>query len=551
MIKLTALPQFARNTKRFKEIASVLIKYGFAHWIREHDPDFIKSLFLGHEGQTLANLKPEVRIRMALTELGPTFIKLGQIMSTRADLVGPTLAKELELLQSHTPADAPDKVRKIFLEDIEKTPEACFESFEGNAFASASIGQVHNARLADGDVVVKIQHPGIRSVIKNDLDILATLAGLAEKYDPDIRLYQPKAVVAEFRRNLLRELDFCREERNLRHFARNFAKRPGITIPKSYPELSAGRVLTMERLKGTSLAEKEKLRALGVDTGKLARTGAEIYMEMIFDHGLYHADPHPGNIWVLEDGNIGLLDCGMVARLDRQTREKIEDMLLAAVSRDELSLTDSILRLGTAPISIDRDALRMDLVDFLDDYVGESLNDLNLTGMLTSITEIIRSHHIMLPSNISMLLRVLIMLEGTSRELNRDFNIMEIIKPHVSRTFKTRFAPKRLLNKIQRSYKDWERLFQILPQDSAEILQRIRSGTFDINLHHRRLDHIANRMIHGLVVASTFLGSSIILAGKIPPLIKGVSVLGLAGCIIAMVMGFRLFTSIKKSSSEE
>ncbi len=224
-------------------------------------------------------------------------------------------------------------------------------------------------------------------------------------------------------------------------------------------------------------------------------------------------------------------------------------MLLAAVNRDELSLTDSILRLGTAPISIDRDALRMDLVDFLDDYVGESLNELDLTGMLTSITEIIRNHHIMLPSNISMLMRVLIMLEGTSRELNRNFNIMEIIKPHVARTFKTRFAPKRLWAKFQRYYKDWERLFQILPQDTAEILQRIRSGTFDINLHHRRLDHIANRMIHGLVVASTFLGSSVILAGKIPPLIKGVSVLGLAGCILAGFMGFRLFIAIKKSGN--
>lgn len=551
MIKITALPQFARNTKRFKEIVAVLIKYGFAHWIRNHDPEFIKELFLGHEGQTLANLSPEVRIRMALTELGPTFIKLGQIMSTRADLVGPTLAKELEQLQSHTPADAPEKVREIFQEDLGKSPEECFDSFEDAAFASASIGQVHNARLPEGDAVVKVRHPGIRAIIENDLDILATLAGLAEKYDPDIRLYQPKAVVAEFRRNLLRELDFQREERNLRHFARNFQDCPDITIPKSYKQFCGTRVLTMERLQGISLSEKDKLREKGIDTNKLARMGAEIYMEMIFEHGLYHADPHPGNIWVLEDGRIGLLDCGMVARLDKQTREKIEDMLLAAINRDELSLADSILRLGTAPINIDREALRMDLVDFLDDFVGESLNDLDLTGMLTSITEIIRNHHIMLPSNISMLMRVLIMLEGTSRALNRDFNIMEIIKPHVTRTFKTRFTPGRILAKLQRSYKDWERLFQVLPQDTAEIIQRIRSGTFDVNLHHRRLDHIANRIIHGLVLASTFLGSSIILAGNIPPTIRGVSVLGLLGCGLSAFMGFKLYFSIKKSGNLE
>ncbi len=550
MFKIRSLPQFTRNAKRFTEIVAILVKYGLAEWIRERDPDFIKGLFKTAGGKELAGLSTEVRVRMAMTELGAAFIKLGQILSTRGDIVGPRLAKELEKLQSDVPSDPPEQVRRMFEEELGCGVEEVFAEFDDTAVASGSIGQVHYAALRDGvQVVVKIQHQGIEDEIATDLDILAALAELAEKYEPDLRLYQPKANVAEFRRTLLRELDFLREERNCRQFARNFAHDATVRTPKPYPEFTTRRVFTMERLRGFNINDKERLARKGVDTLDLAKRGAQMYLDMIFVHGLFHADPHPGNIWILDDGAIGLLDCGMVGRLDEETREDVEGLLHAALDRDPARLTDFVLRVGSPPLVLDRDALRADLDDFIGEFVPESLKDFNLGGALTAVTDIIRRHRIILPTNISLLLKVLIMLEGTSRQLNRDFNLAELIKPYYAKAVKRRMSPERLLKKFERSYQDWDRLLVMLPRELADILQRVRDGKFDVNLEHRRLDRVINRLIYGVLASSLFVGSCMIISGKIPPLLGGVSLFGAAGCIYALVLGARLIRAIKKSGN--
>ena len=552
MLSLTSLPQFTRNTKRFTEIVSILGKYGLANWISENDPEFLRNFFRSAQGVQLSNLSQEARLRLALTELGPTFIKLGQILSTRADLVGPAFAREFAGLQSDIPPDPPEVIRAVIAEELGQPVERLFAAFEDQPIGSASIGQAHRATLPDGQrVVVKVQHQGIEEKVTNDLDILMALAELAEQYDETLQAYQPCATLAEFRRNLLRELDFTRERRNLEEFARNFAGDRAIHIPKPFPELSARRVLTMEMLDGMSIRHVAEIEAQGVNTKELATRCANIYLNMIFRDRFFHADPHPGNIWVLRDGVVGLLDCGMIGRIDAHTRGEVERMLLSAVEKDAEQLADVVVRIGTMPQGLNRDALRADIDEFVAEYLGQSLQDFDLSGALEGLTEIIRQYHILLPPGLSSLLKGLVMLEGTSRSLSRDFSLIDLLRPYYANAMKRRLSPEKFLLRLRRSYQDWDRLLNMLPQELADILRRIRDGKFDVNLEHRRLDAIVNRLVYGIVTAALFVGSCLLVSQRIPPVIQGISLPGAVGCLAACGLGFRLLQAIKRSGDLE
>lgn len=552
MLSLTSLPQFTRNTKRFTEIVSILGKYGLANWISENDPEFLRNFFRSAQGIQLSEFSQEARLRLALTELGPTFIKLGQILSTRADLVGPAFAREFAGLQSDIPPDPPEVIRAVVAEELGQPVERLFAAFEDQPIGSASIGQVHRATLPDGQrVVVKVQHQGIEEKVTNDLDILMALAELAEQYDETLQAYQPRATLAEFRRNLLRELDFTRERRNLEEFARNFAGDRTIHIPKPFPELSARRVLTMEMLDGMSIRHVAEIEAQGVNTKDLATRCANIYLNMIFRDRFFHADPHPGNIWVLRDGVVGLLDCGMIGRIDAHTRGEVERMLLSAVEKDAEQLADVVVRIGTMPQGLNRDALRADIDEFVAEYLGQSLQDFDLSGALEGLTEIIRQYHILLPPGLSSLLKGLVMLEGTSRSLSRDFSLIDLLRPYYANAMKRRLSPEKFLLRLRRSYQDWDRLLNMLPQELADILRRIRDGKFDVNLEHRRLDAIVNRLVYGIVTAALFVGSCLLVNQRIPPVIQGISLPGAVGCIAACGLGFRLLQAIKRSGDLE
>jgi ubiquinone biosynthesis protein len=550
MMKLMNLPQFRRDAARFREIVAVLAKYGLANWLEDHEPGFIQKRPHAGAHAESAGTSHEARVRMAFTDLGTTFIKLGQIMSTREDLVGPALAGELAKLQSSTPADPPEVVATTFAGEIGSPPEKVFAEFDFHAVASASIGQIHFARLSDGQpVVVKIQHAGIERKIIADLDILMTLAQLAEKVDADLLLYQPRLTLSEFRRSLLREIDFSRELKNLEQFARNFAKDESVRIPRAFAEMSTRRVLTMERLEGFSIADKQRMRQEGIAIQKVAVQGARIFLDMIFRDKFYHADPHPGNIWIQPDGRIGLLDFGMVGRLDVHTSEDLEEMLLAAVHRDAERITEFVLRIGIVPDQIDRSGLQDDISAFVDEYVPDVLNDFDLSGALRGLTRIVRDYHVMLPSKISLLLKVLIMLEGTSRTLSRNFNLAELLKPYQTKLLQQKYSPQMLLRRIQRTYREWERLLDMLPGQLTDTLQHARDGRFNIHLEHRRLDTIVNRLVYGILTAALFLGSCQLLGRKIPPLVADVSVLGAGGCLIAVLLGIQLFKAIRNSGS--
>ena len=555
-MRITSIPHMYRNLRRWTEIISVLSRYGLADWISRLNIDFVKDHMKDRDGEALARHSTEKRIRLALTELGPTFIKLGQLLSTRPDVVGGNLAQELSSLQAEVPSDPPDMVRFTVESELGQSIEELFAEFEDVPIASASIGQVHRARLKTGEsVVVKVQHTDIENRVREDLDVLAGLALLAERV-PELAGYRPSSTVAEMGRILRRELDFGREERNLQLFLTRFGNNPTIRIPMPYTELCTSRVLTMERIDGIKLTEPTRLRAEGFDLEEIARRGARLYLDMIFTDGFYHADPHPGNIVLLPGDRIGLLDFGMVGRVEENLRESIEGMLLAITQRDVMLLTSLIKRMGDMPPELDERALSVDLAEFVGDYANQSLDQFDLSGALSEMTEIIHRHRIKLPPQAALLLKTLVTLEGTTKLLSPSISLIELLQPLHRRIVLRRMSPKRQLRKLMRIFMEVEHLAEILPRRMTDILEQVQAGKFDVHLDHRGLEPSVNRLVLGLLTSALLLSSAVLLSSQVPPLLfpensylgfHRISLLGLTGGVVSIFLGLRVLRAIYKS----
>lgn len=546
-MRLRNLTRIDRSARRSAEIFGVLAKYGLADWLTNIEYDWLRSLLKDAQGEAIQGISTPERIRRALSDLGTSFIKLGQILSTRPDLVGPELTDELAQLQQKTPADSFEQVARTIQADFGVPPSDLFESFDEQALASASIGQVHCATLkGGGEVVVKVLHEGVDGIVERDLDILLAIAELMEKRAPQLRRFQPLATARYFQRTLMRELDFAYERRHLEQFTDNFAEDSTVHFPEIFPELCSNRVLTMERLDGITLADRQKLLESGGDMVEFARRGANMYLEMIFRHGFYHADPHPGNLMWLDDGVVGVLDCGMVGRIDEGLREEIEGLLMAAVNGDAEELTEIVMRLGQTPPALDRDELRAALADFLGDYASQSLTDFDLSGAMQRMFETIREFHIVLPPSFAMLVKTLILLEGTSRQVSPEFSLAALLGPFYKKAIQRRLSPKQLFAESQRTFRSWKRLFDAVPHDLVDILSRVRKGTFEVHMEHRRLESTVDRMVKGLLTAALFLGSAMMWSMNAPPVLFGVSLFGAMGFVASVWMGVGLLWTIRK-----
>jgi len=550
-MRIRTIPQVYRNVNRWREILSVLSKYGLAGWLSRIDFAFAKGLIKHRSGQVLADASRETRIRLALEELGPTFIKLGQIMSTRPDVVGADLAEELEELQTNVPPDPPAVVAELVEEELGRPLAELFAEFSETPVASASIGQVHRARLVTGEqVAVKVLRRDISRRVRVDLDILQGLAQLAERI-PELAPYRPCASVAEFQRALRRELDFDRERRHMEEFRRSFAGSELVKIPRPYAEYSTDRVLVMEWLDGVPLSSPEAIALCSIDLSMVARHGAELYLEMIFRHGFYHADPHPGNLLLLENERIGLLDYGMVGRIDESLREDIEDFLLAIVEQDAQHLGAIVMRVGATPPALDESALGLDLADFVAHFAHQSAERFELAAALREMFDLMRRHHIVLPAAMTMLLKVLVMLEGTGRRLAPRFSLMEVLKPYRKKMLTRRLAPSRQFRKARRIAYELEQLAEVFPRRVRDILQQVQTGRFDVHLDHRGLEPSVNRLVLGMLTSALFLGSVLLVTNNVWPLgfwpLEGVSAPGLLGVSLSAALGLRLLRAINKS----
>ena len=537
-----------RNTRRFKEILGVAARYGLAERLRGVPGERMQRWLRGPAGENIVGLPTPVRLRMALTELGTTFIKFGQMLSTRADLVGHEVAAELSHLQSHTPPDALGVAELTITEELGQPPNELFAEFDPVPFASASIAQVHHARLHTGEhVVVKVQKDAVQARVETDLSILTDIAELAERHVDELKPYHPVAVVHEFSRMIRAELDFQRELTNIQQFQRHFGADGTVHFPEPYPQFCARRVLTMERLEGELVSHVAAGAEPNPEMQEFARRGAHMYLEMIFRDAFYHADPHPGNLMILAGGVVGVLDCGMVQRLDDHLREQIEDLLLAAIQGDPASVVEAVCDLSTSPPPQGRQRLQTDIRELVEDYSSQTIAGLDVGGLLNSLTEVIHRNQLFLPPGASLLIRMLAELEGTAKLLNPSFRLMELLEPYARTAARRRLAPARVWHEVQRNVREWERLVRALPNDLNDVLDRMRAGTFSVSLDHRRLDSVVNRLVLGVLASSLYLGSSVLWSAHAAPLVHGVSLFGAAGYGVALLMTGGLLRQITRS----
>jgi ubiquinone biosynthesis protein len=537
-----------RNTHRFRQIAGVAVRYGLADRLRKMPGRRMQQWLRGSEGESIADLSTPIRIRLALSDLGTTFIKFGQMLSTRPDLVGHEVAAELTHLQSQTPPDPAGAAEATIQRELGRPPTTLFASFDPTPFASASIAQVHHARLHSGEhAVVKVQKDGIESRVEADLSMLADLAALAERHIDDLKPYHPVAVVRQFTKMMRAELDFGRELQNIQQFRQNFAADGTVHFPIPYPELCSRRVLTMECLEGVLVSQIKPPAGPNPEMDEFARRGANMYLQMIFRDGFYHADPHPGNLMLLADGVVGVLDCGMVQRLDDDLREAIEDLLLAAVHRDPHTVTEAVWDLCTTPPTTERQRLQSDITDLVSEYAAQSIGSVDVGALVNSLTTVIHENHLFLPPGVMLLLRMLGELEGTAKQLNPRFGLFELIQPYAESAARRRFSPGRVWLQIQRGARAWERLLRTVPGDVNDMLASMRAGTLSVHLDHRRLDPVVNRLVLGLLTSSLLLGSSLLWSLHAQPVVGGVSVFGAIGYVAACIMTVTLFRDIRRS----
>lgn len=549
-----------RSLKRYRQVLGILIKYGFGHIVEQLNIDYYLQLgrrivSLGTASRDLERLTQAARFRLALEELGPTFIKLGQLLSTRPDILPVEVITELDKLQDHVPPVAADLIKGEIQRELGYPVEELFRSFDEEPLAAASISQVHRGCLKNGQqIVCKVRRPGIDDVIQTDLDIMLGLAHLIERHLPGGELYEPVALVKEFRRSIQRELDFSREGRTIDRFTLNFANDERVHIPQVFWEYSGQTVLTLEYVSGIKISHIEELENAGYDLRVIAHNGADIFLQQVFIHGFFHADPHPGNIHVLPDNVLCLLDFGMVGRLDEELKRHLTELLLSVLSRDVERLITQLMLSGDLLDETNQNNLSRDFGEFINDYADVPLQDLNVGLLLNDFIAILTEHRIRFPANLMLLSRAIIVMEGTGRQLDPKFNMMEQARPFADQIVKERYAPGKIAKEAAKTLQAYQALGKSLPKDLKEFISRVNRNKFKIDLEHRGLDRLindidksTNRISFSMVIAALIIGSSIIMQTDKGPMLFDFPLLGLLGYTVAGFLGFGLAIAILRS----
>ena len=549
-----------RSLKRYRQVLGILIKYGFGHIVEQLNIDYYLELgkrivSLGTASRELERLSQAARFRLALEELGPTFIKLGQLLSTRSDIVPADALEELQKLQDHLPAVPTDQIIAQIHRELGYPAEELFKDFEDQPLATASIAQVHRGTLKSGEqIVCKIRRPGVEPIIETDIDIMMGLAYLVEKHLPGGDLYDPIGLVKEFRRTIHRELDFSREGRTTERFSANFQDDETIHIPKVYWDYTGQTVLTLEYIAGIKISQINELKAAGLDLKVIARNGADNFLKQVFIHGLFHADPHPGNIHVLPGNAICIFDFGMVGRLDDDLKLHLTELLLCVLHRDVERLIRQLLYSGELHDESNLKNLKRDLTEFIDDYYDILLQDLKVGKLLIHFVEILTEYQIKFPSTLMLLSRALFVMEGMGKQLDPNFNMVEQLKPFAEQIIKDRYSPSNIAKDTAQTLLAYQALSKSLPRDIKEFINRINHNKFKIDLEHRGLEKLVNdldkstnRISFSMVIAALIIGSSLVMQIDKGPMLFGFPILGLLGYSVAGFLGFGLAIAILRS----
>lgn len=543
-----------RNLGRTREIAAVLLNHGFGDLLVRLR---IQGLwqrtcrwFSRRPYQIVPELTVYERVRLVLEALGPTFIKFGQVMSTRPDLIPAAMICELQKLQEGVPP-FPSREAILYVErELGMPVHEAFARFEVEPLAAGSLAQVHRAWHRDGTpLAIKIRRPNAIRDIERDLSLMHELAIIMERHVPESRMFDPTGLVCHFARSVRRELNFAREGRTMQEFSRLFQGDSTLYVPRVYEELTSDGVLTMEYVEGFHIDDPREMAAWPCQPGDIAVRGARIFMKMAFEYGIFHGDPHPGNLRIRHDGAICLLDYGMVGMLDEATREQLIDLFVSISRKDVDALVDVVLILGQPFRELDCQLLKVDMRDFISNYYGVELERLHVGHMLSDFIAILGQHGIRCPGSLTLLIRALITLEGIGRKLDPSFNLAGHLQPFVQRLVKERYHPRPMADRLLRNSRAWGKLLQQIPFSSSKVLERLADNELEVKLSLKGLDHFtlelersSNRLAVGIIMAALIVASALLTRSAGDPLWLTVPIF-----VISSLLGIWLIYGIFRS----
>ena len=554
--KIGVIGRTYRHLNRYRQILAILFKYGFGDLLERLSID----QYIGAGLQAISRKRSErvekltrpQRLRMAFEELGPTYIKLGQILSTRPDLVPVDILEELARLQDEVPPFPFEDVKAVIESEFGVPAEELFDQLDNQPLASASIGQVHKARTKDGEpVAVKFQRPDIQKIIEVDLEIMLHLATLAERHIKEFEIHRPVKIVEEFARTLEKEIDYRNEATNMERIARRFLNLPHIYIPAVFREFTTSRVLTTELIEGIKISKIESIVEAGLDQKVIADRIVGLVLKQAFEHGFFHADPHPGNIFVLTDNVICLVDYGMMGLVDRATREAFVDLLDSVVHQQEVKTTQVLLNLTDWDEEPDIRALEREVADFMGRHFYKPLKDMEIGKLLQDLLHLTMRFRLRLPPDIFLMIKALSSVEGVGRALDPNFDLIAHARPFIQQVKLERFGPKRISADVYDMMSRFLQFLQQFPKDLMDLTGMIRQQRLSLQLEHKGLesmlatqDQTSNRMSFAIIIAALIIGSALIVISEIPPLVYGISLIGIIGYLVAAVMGIWLLVAI-------
>ena len=543
-----------RDIKRFNQILAVLFEEGFDFLLtkiglKHHVP---LSRILKSKLKKREDIKPEVRLRRIFEKLGPTFIKFGQVLSVRPDLIPKHYSAELEKLQDRVPSFSFNEVRDTLEKELGKKVEHLFQEFDKKPIASASISQVHKATLKTGEkVAVKIQRPDVKKTMEADIEIMFYIAELMEKHFDNIRRYKPVKIINEFKEWTEKELDFRIEARNAKRFYQNFHGSKTVYIPKVYDELTSEKVLTLEFIDGIELHDLKAIKKGRIDFNKIIKNGFEAIMTQVFVHGIFHADPHPGNLIIRKDNSIAFVDFGIVGYFDDRLKNKSTDLLYGIVSQDEELVMDTLVGMGLEGDSIDYEELKADISFIIQPLQHSSIKDIKISRVLEDILDIALKHKLKVPAPFVLFGKTIIILEGLALEYDPNFKLVETAKPFVEKLVERRKNPFYVWKTLVHNMDRYRKFFEEFPEKTERALDRIQKGTIKVDIEDTdirklslEIDRSSNRVAYGLLISALLITSAILIQVEKGPLILGMPFLSFFSFFFASVLLFVLFISI-------
>lgn len=544
--------------RRYREIIGILVKYGLQDMLNDAGVSVrakVVEAFLSQS--TIDNIHNHTkweRIRMAVEELGTTYIKLAQILSNRPDVIPLELVAEFEKLQTKVPPFPSDQARVIIEEEIGAKIEDVFASFIDEPFASASIAQVHKAKLKDGSpVVLKVCRPSIIEKIELDIIIMKYIAHQMEERNYMANL-DPVGIVRAFDKAIHKEVDLTHEGYNLARFASNFEKSKIVYVPKYYPQYTTRKLLTMEFIDGVHPYDVKGLERIGASGHELAKNGMFALFEQIFEHGFFHADPHPGNMFAMPGNKVCFIDFGMMGVVLKHDIEFFADIVYGVTSKNSARLIWGLQNIAVSQQFEGNKSFEYEVEDLINDYHSLAADKVNMTELFNRLLELVNKYAIKMPPDYFLLSKCLVTIEGVGHRLDPSLNIIEELTPHINKTLAEEFSPINIAKRVFGSARDTFALLESLPHDIREIVGKVKKGELKVSIQHeglddvtRKIDLASNRIAGGFIIGCILMASAILIAVNFPPLYKNISVPGGLGFLLSNILGIRMLFTIFRS----